>query len=281
MFIPARLSDNRLLIARDPLYVARLHQSGSAALVKAWLEGDWNAIEGAFFDCWSERNILTPFAIPRHWFRLRAFDWGFGAPFSAGWWAVATDDHPVDGQIVPRGAMVRYREWYGANEAGKGARLNADEVAAGILQREAGERIDSGVGDPSIFNENGGPSIGERMRQAGVWLRRADNTRVGEAGAMSGWDQVRARIAGDGVTPMLFVFAPCHDFIRTVPVLQHDPNRAEDLDTTAEDHVADETRYACLSRPLIATPPPPPGPSPGDWDWGRMGQGEVVGWNAL
>jgi hypothetical protein len=40
-----------------------------------------------------------------------------------------------------------------------------------------------------------------------------------------------------------------------VPVLQHDPTRAEDLDTNAEDHIADETRYACLSRPLIAAPP--------------------------
>ena len=45
--------------------------------------------------------------------------------------------------------------------------------------------------------------------------------------------------------------------IRTVPVLQHDPERLEDLDTNAEDHIADETRYACLSRPLIA---PRPGP---------------------
>ncbi|MEO7026517.1 MAG: hypothetical protein ABI056_03090, partial [Caulobacteraceae bacterium] len=41
------------------------------------------------------------------------------------------------------------------------------------------------------------------------------------------------------------------DFIRTVPVLQHDRDRPEDLDTAAEDHVADETRYACLARPWL------------------------------
>ena len=67
---------------------------------------------------------------------------------------------------------------------------------------------------------------------------------------MSGWDQMRQRIRGDGETPMLFVFSTCHDFIRTVPALQHDRDRAEDLDTDAEDHVADEARYACMSRPM-------------------------------
>ena len=100
---------------------------------------------------------------------------------------------------------------------------------------------------------DGGPSIGERMARAGRqrW-RAADNTRVGKAGALGGWDQMRARINGDGVRPMLYVFETCRDFLRTVPVLQHDAARAEDLDTGAEDHVADETRYACLSRPLTA-----------------------------
>jgi hypothetical protein len=49
---------------------------------------------------------------------------------------------------------------------------------------------------------------------------------------------------------MLYVFDTCRDFIRTVPVLGHDPQRPEDLDTHAEDHIADETRYACLANAL-------------------------------
>jgi hypothetical protein len=114
------------------------------------------------------------------------------------------------------------------------------------------------VADPSIFSENGGPSLAERMAIAGVHFRPADNTRVGEAGALTGWDQMRARIAGDGRRPMLFVFETCRDFIRTVPVLQHDRDRAEDLDTEGEDHIADETRYACLARAMQAKPPPSP-----------------------
>ena len=57
---------------------------------------------------------------------------------------------------------------------------------------------------------------------------------------------------------MLYTFSTCRDFIRTVPALQHDPDRPEDLDTAGEDHAADEARYACMSRPYIAVQAPPP-----------------------
>jgi hypothetical protein len=259
LFIPARLTDNPRLLARDPLYVPRLQQSGSEALVKAWLEGDWNVIEGAFFDKWSSRNVVAPFAVPAFWTRFRSFDWGYAAPFSVGWWAVCSDPFRSGETVIPRGALVRYREWYGSRgRPNEGLRLEAEAVARGILERERGETIAYGIADPSIFQEDGGPSIGERFRRAGCPFLRADNTRVGRQGALSGWDQMRARIAGEGGVPTLYVFDTCRDFLRTVPVLQHDPARAEDLDTNAEDHVADEARYACLSRPLIARGPTRP-----------------------
>ncbi len=264
-FIPARLADNPALLANDPAYVARLAQCGSAALVRAWLEGDWSVIEGAFFDGWSARNIVDPFPVPPFWTRIRAFDWGFAAPFSVGWWALAADDFALaDGRTIPRGALVRYREWYGAGaRPGEGARLTAEAVAAGILERDGREPIAHAVADPSIFAQNGGPSIGERLTRAGVRFRAADNTRVGARGALSGWDQVRARVVGKNGAPMLYVFSTCRDFIRTVPSLQHDRHRPEDIDTDAEDHIADETRYACLARPW--QPPPAAQPPPASW----------------
>jgi hypothetical protein len=132
-------------------------------------------------------------------------------------------------------------------------KLTAEQVAEGIKAKEIGDKIAYGVADPSIFREDGGPSIGERMARCKVTWRPADNTRVPGSGAMGGWDQMRARIAGDEQGPQLFVFETCRDFIRTVPVLQHDQSRPEDLDTDGEDHVADEARYACMSRPWVAT----------------------------
>ena len=32
--------------------------------------------------------------------------------------------------------------------------------------------------------------------------------------------------------------------------MQYDNNRVEDLDSDLEDHIADETRYACMDRPV-------------------------------
>ena len=48
------------------------------------------------------------------------------------------------------------------------------------------------------------------------------------------------------------MFSSCRAFIRTIPLLCYDAHTAEDLDTAQEDHVADETRYFCMSRPVKA-----------------------------
>ena len=50
--------------------------------------------------------------------------------------------------------------------------------------------------------------------------------------------------------PMMYIFSNCKAFIRTIPLLQYDEHKPEDLDTDGEDHVADEARYFCMSRPI-------------------------------
>ena len=244
VFIPAKLKDNHILTENDPLYIARLKQSGSKELVRAWLEGDWNVIDGAFFDCWTPDLVLRPFKIPEHWTKFVSFDWGSARPFSVGWWAVAGEDYIYNGKVLPRGCLIRFKEWYGAKAPNVGLKLTAEQVGQGIKDRTV-EEIHYYIADPAIFAEDGGPSIAERMR---IPFRPADNKRVSSRGAMGGWDQMRNRMIGDE-RPMLYVFDTCTDSIRTIPVLQHDQNRPEDLDTTAEDHAADEWRYACMSRP--------------------------------
>jgi len=277
LFIPAKLRDNPALIAQDPDYAARLATAGPELLVRAWLDGDWSVVMGAFFDGWSGRNIIKPFRIPEDWTRFISFDFGTAAPFSVGWWAVVSDPINMPGCRLPRGALVRYREWYGVGADGKGLRLTALQIAQGILGRQIGEPNPSGVADPSIFAQlqATGPTIAEVMRKAGITFRPADNTRVGKLGAISGWNEMRQRILGNEEGPMLVVFDTCRDFIRTVPLQQHDPMRPEDLDTKGEDHIADETRYACMSRPLIARPRDA-GPDPLRAD--DYGRGSSRGW---
>jgi hypothetical protein len=71
-----------------------------------------------------------------------------------------------------------------------------------------------------------------------------------------GWDQVRARLKGDlDVNPMLFVFSNCHDTIRTFPMMQHDPDRPEDMMSDSDDHCVDDVGCSCMSRPFIRPAP--------------------------
>lgn len=265
VFIPSRLENNRMLIQNDPEYVNRLYLVGSSELVRAWLEGDWNAVEGAFFDCWTSRIILDPFEIPEHWARLRSLDWGSASPFSVGWWAVSSEDIEQNAQIIPRGSLIRYREWYGIREENgqiipnTGLKLTAEEVGEGIAKRSKDDPQPAySVADPSAFSMSGGPSIMERLMKAEKKIlgekfrfwRQADNRRVSGKGFLGGWDQMRQRIKGVDDMPLIYCFHTCANSIRTIPVLQHDQTRPEDLDTDSEDHAADDWRYACMSRPM-------------------------------
>lgn len=247
VFIPAKLKDNQILLRGDPAYVMRLRQSGSAALVKAWLEGNWDEIEGAFFSEFSEEKhvVRGVLRLPPQWIRFRAMDWGSAKPFSVGWYAQSDGTTPD----FPKGALIKYREWYGMTEKmNTGLKWSANMVARGVLAREGFERITYGVADPSIFANNGGPSIAEMMLMEGCHWIRGDNAR------QPGWEQMRKRFATEdpetGVPhrPMLYFHESCVHTIRTIPYLQHDEKDPEDLDTKAEDHAADETRYGCMSR---------------------------------
>ena len=241
MYIPSRAQDNKIGLTRDPAYLDRVKGIGSPEMVKAWLEGDWNVIAGSYFPEFGDVHIVVPFVVPEHWMKFRSFDWGSAKPFSVGWWAVSDGD--VEG--IPRNALVRYREWYGAKSPNVGLKMNAKDVGRGIASR-SGEKTLYTVVDPSIFKHDGGPSIAEQLYEWGVKnLKRADNSRI------AGWEQLRMRLIGEEGCPMMYFFDTCVDSIRTLPTLPHDPKRAEELDTRSEDHAADEIRYACMSRPYI------------------------------
>lgn len=249
MFIPSKLQDNAILMKRDPLYVARLAQSGSAALVKAWLAGDWNAIEGAYFDSFDkEKHIVESFMIPNDWFKIRAFDWGFSKPFCVLWGAIS------DGSIIniggrkivfPRDSIIIYREYYGCTgKANEGLKINADEIAKEVKQMQFGEKINDQVADPAIFDVSVGVSIAEQGAKEGIYYRPADNKRI------PGWQQIRYRLRGFENKPLIYFMEDCKNLIRTLPVMQYDSSKPEDLDTDSEDHAPDTLRYLCMSRPL-------------------------------
>lgn len=242
-FIPAKLADNPTMLENDPLYADKLSGLGGA-LAKAMLNGDWDAIDCAYFDKFDKsKHVIEPFEIPAQWYRIRAYDYGYSAPFSVDWFAVS-EGKEVNGLWIPAGALIKYREFYGTTgKANEGLRMENNQLAIKILELEKGEKIRDSVADPAIFAHNGGVSIAEQFQKCGVTFRRADNERI------AGWQQIRYRLVGED-RPMLYFFKNCVHAIRQLSIIQHDKSKPEDLDTDMEDHALDSLRYACMSRPL-------------------------------
>ncbi len=282
IFIPGRITDHNLLGAG---YIANLQMSGSAALVRAWLLGDWDVVAGAYFDEFTkQRHVLRAFPIPKHWKRYTASDWGSSRPFWTGWFAIVQEEMQVEtetGEVVTLlpGALVIYKEWYGEDDKRPGQnigmKLPVEAWAKGVLDRCKGQEIAYHVVDTSMFDEDGGPSLAERAMKVrvngkGLQLRRADKRRL------PGWNQVRYRLRGDQYPepcdPMLFITAACPDAVRTLAALQHDDveSKIEDADSEGEDHPPDGIRYGCMSRPRKLPDPeqrPKPRFAAGTMDW--------------
>jgi hypothetical protein len=249
MFIKSSVFDNKALLKSDPDYLKQL-ESLPPKLKRAWLDGDWDIYEGQFFEDFVDdpehykdrkyTHVIAPFDIPKTWHIYRSFDWGYNKPFSCGWWAVDFD-----------GIVYRIAEYYGCNGTpNEGVKHHPPQVFADIHRIETehpllkGRNI-IGYADPAIWNAERGESIAETAAQHQVFFNKGDNQRL------PGWMQIHYRFAFDeDGYPMMYVFNTCKDFIRTIPMLQYDEHKPEDLDTDGEDHIADETRYFCMSRPI-------------------------------
>jgi hypothetical protein len=223
------------------------------------LDGDWNIVAGGMFDdVWSlETHTLEPFDIPSSWVIDRSFDWGSSHPFSVGFWAESdgTEATLVDGtkRSWPRGTLFRIGEIYGWNgNPDEGCKKLAVEVARDIVAFQKvvpwGARVTPGPADNSVFDAENGMCIADDMAKLGVRWERSDKS---PGSRKTGWEAMRKRFKAASKHPMedpgLFVFKTCRHFIRTVPALPRDDKKQDDVDTKAEDHVGDETRYRCLA----------------------------------
>lgn len=254
IFIPSTIFDNQILLQNNPDYVASLSMLPEQER-KALLYGDWDSFSGQVFaefcnnpDGYESRtwtHVIPAFEIPKSWRRYRSFDFGYSRPFSVGWWAVDWD-----------GRVYRYRELYGCTgDPNVGLKWSPRQIAEKIHEieekYEKGNTI-FGVADPSIWDSSRGEegSIIRMMEDAGVYFEPANNARI--AGKM----QLHYRLTFDDEgLPMFYVFDTCRDFLRTVPSLVYDPMDCEDVDTSAEDHIYDETRYFLMCDPIKAPKP--------------------------
>ena len=261
-FIQSLVTDNKALMKKQPDYIRQL-EALPPKLRDAWLYGRWDIFEGQFFEDFRPEpdpvkaeeegvtleelkqqrrwtHVIKPFDIPAGWKIYRSYDFGYNKPFSCAWWAVDYD-----------GVLYRILELYGCtNTPNEGMKWSPDRQFREIAQIERTHpwfknKPITGVADPSIWDASRGISIAEEAGRQGVLFTPGDNERL------AGWMQCHYRLQfDDNGYPRMYVFEGCAGFIRTIPGLMYSETRPEDLDTDGEDHIADEWRYMCMSRPI-------------------------------
>ena len=248
-FIQEKVEDNKALMDTQPDYLREL-ENLPPTLRAAWKDGRWDVYEGQFFEDFRDdpehyqdrrwTHVIEPFEIPDGWKICRSYDFGYGKPFSCAWWAVDYD-----------GTIYRIMELYGCTRTpNEGVKWTPDKQFEEIHKTEMqhpwlkGKTI-IGVADPAIWDASRGESVADTAARYGVFFTPGDNERI------AGWMQCHYRLQFDeDGYPRMYVFNTCRAFIRTIPLLIYDEHKVEDLDTTMEDHVADEWRYFCMSRPI-------------------------------
>lgn len=248
-FIQSLVTDNIALLEKDAEYIAQL-EALPAKIKEAWLYGRWDVYEGQFFeefrddpDHYKDRqntHVIDPFEVPQGWTIVRSFDWGYARPFSCGWWAIDYD-----------GVAYRILELYGCTQTpNEGVKWTPDQVFSEIHRIEKehrwlqGKHI-TGVADPAIWDAQTGESLAERAAKHQVFFQKGDHARI------PGWMQMHYRMDFDeNGYAMMYFFKNCKAAIRTLPLLMFSETKPEDLDTSQEDHAADDIRYFCMSRPI-------------------------------
>lgn len=260
-FIQSLVTDNTILMEKQPDYKKQL-EALPEKLKAGWLYGDWNIFDGQFFEDFIDRkdpytspngeiienprkerrwtHVIDPFEIPKEWPIYRSFDFGYAKPFSMSWWTVDYD-----------GRIYRILEMYGCiKDPNEGVKWTPDKIFKEAAKVESehrwlkGKQI-FGTADPSIWDASRGESVNDVAVRYGIYFDKGDNERI------PGWMQMHYRMEFDDEGyPMMYIFSTCKAFIRTIPLLQYSDTKPEDLDTDGEDHVADEARYFCMSRPI-------------------------------
>ena len=244
-FIPAKVSDNPILMRYNPDYVKTLQSligAGHEELYRAKALGDWNVFTGQFFSRWRDSVHVVPFFTPpAEWLRYISVDWGIAAPRAIYWIA-----RPPSTQTC-----YVYREQYGPALATIEQSRQARDITLA-----AQEKIEWCVLDPAMWAREKDVH-GELMRSnASYWqedfrgmceIVKGNNERVQGAAtfrAALDWVGVETEHGIQVIQPPKLMFMDsCPNAIRTIPNLVHSKTNVEDVDTLGEDHSYDSLRY--------------------------------------
>ncbi len=239
VFIPSTVYDNRYLIQENPEYVRSL-ESLPPLRRRAMLDGDWDAFEGQYFTEFDRaKHEIAPFAIPSHWHRFAALDYGLDMT------ACLLFAYPPD-----QSRLVVYGELYEPD-------LVLSQAAEKIVEMTKGQNLRYVTASPDLAGrrQDGGKSGFDILQKGGVkGLVSADNARI------PGWRRVREFLRAEGEEgAYLGIFSNCRNLLRTLPSLTFDPIKTEDAALTPHEytHAPDALRYGLSSLPFLPGAPLP------------------------
>ena len=251
-FIPARVTDNRW---NNPDYV-RVLEGLTGWQKRAWLDGDWDIAAGQYFTNFRrDVHVVEDFDDTRavEWFA--ALDYGF-----AHYTVVLLGCRDGDGNtfVVDEHAE---RLWL--------PQRHAAGIRAMLARHKTGDRklavedLRRFVAGADVFSRQGdGTTVAQQYERQGIRLRVANMDRLnGWAELMQGFGEPDAGLAPENrVKPTLFIHSRCKRLVETLPALQHDPNRPEDVlkvdadeDGIGGDDAADALRYLVATKSRTIT----------------------------
>lgn len=210
----------------------------------AYLDGDWDAFAGQFFDVWDAEEVTTGIPeIQSWWPRWVSIDWGYEHN-AAVYWHTQADN-----------LTITYRELVGQH-------ISPPELGQTIAKMSEGEEIDDIYLSPDAFElsrrkwiskDTIADQINGALKAAGLtWAVRADHDRIGGA-------QLMHELLSAGLWK---IDPSCRRLLECIPDMQRDEDNREDVakvdcaeDGSGGDDPYDSARYGLKSR--LKTPRPP------------------------
>lgn len=228
-------------------------------LAEALRTGDPHIITGGDFfgGVWStKRIVLDPLlnldSIPGTFF-LCGDHGGGSSPTWFGYFVMVEDPFYLQGRKVARGSLILFDEVHDAvdgapNDTIRGSSIQKNcEVIVERCERRCVKP--HGYADPQIFQDHGDTKLEEVYRQYGVKLRGWNQKTIsGKKGQfrIEGASLTREFMhnAGSEQYPGIYICRNCEYALATIPFLQTDKRRRDDVDSSGPDHAYDAVKEA-------------------------------------
>lgn len=221
-------------------------------LGRAWREGEWDLFSGQVFGEFSRlKHVLRPIVPKASFDHYLAFDWGYSEKsMFAAYLSAVVKMKTEDGQNFQR--IITYKEWAGNQKSPQEwARIIYEDCKA------IGIKPYKGICDPAMLNTqtDGSKAIADLMRskwrelygEEWVSMVRGSRNRIGRWATYHNWLSM-----GPDDMPYWMMCENCPYLIETIPQMQYDEIKIDDINTKLNDHAVDSTSYFLSRVPFIS-----------------------------